>query len=289
MSKGETKLNFSDEFMNVFKTFCTIGAQSPKGSFVLLKKDKMKVMHESATILAVYEYDELRLEKPIGAFDAIKLHNIIDIFRKKNSEYSFKFINDHHIVVKSGKSKFTLYLKDYKEISSRSELDMDEDDNVDISGFVVLSDSKYQEKIDSIEENKVAKFILTQDDIKKIEQFQKIMKVKDKLFSITRGEGDNIKFVISDDLIKENPDVSSFEISEGVEFNNLKAEDEYAVEISGRMSDIKTRDYEVTLSKDANMFLNSKNDKLKYILAGVYIGEEEEDDASNEDFDFDKK
>lgn len=270
-------MKFTKDWMSVFKTFVQIGVRSPHGSYVLIKKNMMKVMHSSSTVLSTYEYDDIDIEKPIALFDANKLLTTIESYDAQGKEYTFEFINDHHLIIRSGRSSANLYLMEYKEVASRDEAGI-EDENSDIQQFILLSDDEFNSKIDSYKEDKIAEFIITEDDMKEIERWQKIMKVSNKLFSITKGDN-GIKFVIAQDDIKDNPDMGSFEITTGIDFNELTTNMEYAVRGSGKMRDIKMRNYKAILSKGGMLVLESMDDKLVYLIACEANVEEESDEV----------
>lgn len=283
------EINLSDEWINTLKTFVSIGSRDPYGSFVLIKKDKMKVMHESTTIMAEYSYPEINIDKTISVFDASKLLAIIQMFKNSGKPYSFEFVNNYQLMIKSGRNRVNLYLTKSKEVGSRKEAGSN-DKNAEIKDFVVLTDENFNERINFIKEDKIAEFTITKDDLKRIEDFQKIMKVSNKLFSIAKGEDNNIKFVISQDAIQQNPDAASFEIES--DFNKMTDDMEFAVQISGKMKDIESRNYKAFLSSTGLMYLESLDDSLRYMIATQDMREENlkniDNNEEDEDFKFEE-
>lgn len=285
-----TEMNLSDEWINILKTYVSIGSRSPYGSFVLIKKDRMKVMNESATIISEYKYPEINIEKSIALFDAAKLLSVVQMFKNSGKPYTFEFLNNYQLVVKSGRNKVSLYLVKHKEVGSREEAGIN-DEYASITDYVIVTDEKFASKIEEVKEDKLAVFTLTKEDLKKIEEFQRIMRVSDRLFSITKGD-EGIKFVISQDSIKDNPDAASFEITEGVEFNEIKSGMEFSIEITKKMKDIESRNYKVTLANSGMMVFESLDDDLRYIISTEDLSEEiteqKEDAKESEDFDFEQ-
>lgn len=288
-SLANSEMNLSDEWINILKTYVSIGSRSPYGSFVLIKKDRMKVMNESATIISEYKYPEINIEKSIALFDAAKLLSVVQMFKSSGKPYTFEFLNNYQLVVKSGRNKVNLYLVKYKEVGSREEAGIN-DEYASISDYVIVTDEKFSSKIEEVKKDKLAVFTLTKDDLKKIEEFQRIMKVSERLFAITKGE-EGIKFVISQDSIKDNPDAASFEITEGVEYDEIKEGMEFSIEITKKMKDIESRNYKVTLANSGMMVFESLDDDLRYIISTEDLSQDqkEEEKSSDEDFDFENK
>ena len=282
--KKETNkvIKFTDEILEVFKIYSRIGKRSPNESFLVVYDTQLKVIHTSGAIMSTYKYDSIGLEEPFALFDSNKLIRVTNQFTAMKKDYELQ-IKKPNLIVKAlnSRNKFSLYLVDFVEKGTPSDDDLDSDNKM--SNYMVIDDVTIAEKIKAIKSDNKATFILSKDDVDRISKYQRIMNTRDKFVIKKSKENGNITIVITDETLKVNSDVASFDIDAGITENNLTDKDEILINLP--LEFLVDDDYKVTLSE--LMLLEGVNKEITYIVAPDIEtdGFEDDDDDFDDDFD----
>jgi hypothetical protein len=272
-------IKLTDEILEVFKIYARIGKRSPNESFLVVYDTQLKVIHTSGTIISTYHYDSIGLEEPFALFDSNKLINVTDQFSSMNKEYEL-IIKKPNLIVKSGKNKFSLYLVDFVEKGRPDENDVDSDNKM--SSYMMMDDTTISSKVEEIKTDSKVTFILSKEDISRINKYQKIMNTRDK-FVFKKTENGDISVIITDETLNANSDVASFdiEVEDGINKNKLTDKDEVIINLP--LSYLVADDYKVTIN--SLMLLEGVNKNINYIIApDIEPDNFDDDDYFDDDF-----
>jgi len=272
-------VQFTEATLKALTIFARIGKRSVSESFVCIFKDKIKVVHETGAIIAVFKFDEIELDKSFAIFDTSKFNKILTQFKSMKKDYELEFKDESTMIVKSGRNRFKLYLVDFQEKTSIEAEDLEDDR---IKGYITVADEKIQEIKELIKEEKKAEFILLESDIEKIRKYQRIMNTSAG-FVIKKSDTDGIKFVITDDIGGDSADTASFDLNEeSIEFNELTETDKIMMHFP--LDYLLEDDYKFTIGE--KVLLQGQNSGIEYIIAPEIDSGFESEDYDDEEDEF---
>jgi len=269
---SKVKVKFNQDFIQILKIYARIGKRSNETnkSFVLIKDTSMKVSDSYRTIASVFKYETLGLPQPIALYDANKLLKIISKFGYEK-EYTLDFKADSHIKLSVGRSKFTLSTVEYEEAE---EPDVDNDCGI-------ISDEKFDKIITLCEDNSIAKFTLTNDDIVRIKVAQDIINVKNK-FTFKNSE-DELVATLLEQANQSDADSSKVSINNDITKNEIE-ENSYTYEVPLNIFK-SNEDYDVIISDDKMnnlIVLKGKEIPIEYFVSKDVSNELLTDDDNEE-------
>lgn len=176
----------------VLVKFAQIG-KLKDGSFVLIDKDQMKVVHDSSTIQALFKFSEIKfdVDKPFNLFDATVLAALlIDADFYKFKVNGNKFIlglydeNKKHLGNTEGE------LVDYAEISKPEDLDEFKDDNGVLTiNRMIISNDGMRERFERAKNQNYISGVLSVETFDKLKTYMK--KIKGDLFTMSASDKEN--------------------------------------------------------------------------------------------------
>jgi hypothetical protein len=272
MRMSKVKVKFNQDFIQILKIYARIGKRSNETnkSFVLIKDTSMKVSDSYRTVASVFKYETLGLPQPIALYDANKLLKIISKFGYEK-EYTLDFKADSHIKLSVGRSKFTLSTVEYEEAE---EPDVDNDCGI-------ISDEKFDKIITLCEDNSIAKFTLTNDDIVRIKVAQDIINVKNK-FTFKNSE-DELVATLLEQANQSDADSSKVSINNDITKNEIE-ENSYTYEVPLNIFK-SNEDYDVIISDDKMnnlIVLKGKEIPIEYFVSKDVSNELLTDDDNEE-------